>query len=431
MSYPKKYSFKDTEIEENTAFVIMPFNEEMSIIYGEILQVCLELKISCVRDSDIFNSRVIMDNILDGISTSELIIVDLSQKNPNVYYELGIAHSIRDENSVVLLSQNIDESPFDIKHRSILEYNKLNLPKFKNDLKKRIEINKYSSRKRQFLKTYLKNNRVSESEIQLFLEVSSRISKSKVDLIYNLLKNNDLDYKESDIDSLNSYFAQLDDYNGGIISSSSSLFKMLVFSSDLILNSYSNLAKKILVESNHDIIHLDDPDAFSFIAEYCFRLIEKNKLKTDAISWLLNYLKNYRMGRIDLVRSKIEDFLVRTSDQDVNSSLLKAIRSDSLILREAMADVCGQKNLQESIPFLLDVLKSEKNPYVARSCITALTKLKASDSAEEIFNWMMLNKNKWGKEAVSASLKNIALSALRDLDEQGGFLKSFEAVTKE
>ncbi|KAB8151421.1 hypothetical protein EZY14_018985 [Kordia sp. TARA_039_SRF] len=428
MAYPRDFIFENRNIEENTAFVIIPFNEEMSFIYGEILQVCIELKISCIRADEIFDNRSVMGNILDEISSSEVIIADLSQKNPNVYYELGIAHSIRDENSVLLLTDSIEQIPFDIKNRSILIYNRNNIHKFKNDLRKKIQTNRYSIRKKLFFKTFLLNNGISENETESFIKISRKLSKTKIEIVYNILKKEKKDYSENDINSLYVYFSQLREYNNGVIRDSVNIFKMLVFTSDIILNKYNSVLNNILIKSNNDLIHVDDEDTFSFASEYCFKIIDKNLHKTKAINWLLNYLKNYKMGRIDLVRSKIESFLVKTNDSDVNLSLLNTINSDNITLREAIVDICGQKRLKSAIPYIIETLKLEKNPHVARSCITSLARMKATESINAIFNWMISNNDKWGDNPVSGSLKSVALTALMDLDEKGHLLNNFKRI---
>ena len=55
----------------------------------------------------------ILERILRGISSSELLIADLTGKNPNVFYELGLAHT--QTKNVLLLTQNIDDVPFDLR----------------------------------------------------------------------------------------------------------------------------------------------------------------------------------------------------------------------------------------------------------------------------------------------------------------------------
>lgn len=61
-----------------------------------------------------------MKDVLKSISLADYLIADLTGRNPNVYYELGIAHALMKK--VVLLAQDLQDIPFDLKHQRILEY---------------------------------------------------------------------------------------------------------------------------------------------------------------------------------------------------------------------------------------------------------------------------------------------------------------------
>jgi len=376
-----------------------------------------------------FSSKSIVEEILDKIAKSEIIIADLSDKNPNVYYELGIAHSLRNEDAVILITNDIEKSPFDINHRYILVYNSLNLMKFRSDLKRRIIFSRNISRKKEFFKRFLINNGIKKNEIEIFIDISEKLSQIKFELVHDIINNYKREYKEQDIESLFDFFTKLEDYQAGIIRKSTLLLKMEVFISSTVINYFENIAKKMMTKPGFDIIQLDNFDHFHFIAEYCFRLIEIGKLKQETLEWLVNYLTNYRMGRIDIIRTKIENFLIKVKDRDVEDLILHMLQSSSITVKESAADICGQKNLTSAIPFLNTLIKTEENPHVVRSCITALVRLKAYESAEIIHDWMIQNSDKWGEHAVSASLKNIAFVALRELDKSKFYLHKFEEFT--
>lgn len=424
--YPRDYSLQIIEVEQNTAFVIMPFQKEFENIYGEICQTCIDLKMDCKRADEIFSNRAIMETILEKIATSEIIIADLTEKNPNVYYEVGIAHSLRDQDAVILITQSIESSPFDINHRSILIYDQRNLIKFRSDLKRRIIFSRSISKKKEFFKSFLLNNSIKKHEVDSFIDVSDKLSQRKLEIIYDLINVSRKEYQAEEVESLYDFFTQLEEYQAGLIKKSALLLKLEVYTSPILLNKFEEIAKKILVRSNFNLIHLDNVDHFNFIAEFCFRLIELNKFKSEALSWIIDYLANYRMGRIDIIRSKIETFLVRTKDKDVDFSILQMLQSSSVTIRESAADICGQKELTSAIPFLTTLIKVEENPHVVRSCITALTRLKGYESAEVIFDWMTQNQDKWGDKAVSGSLKRIAILALKELDQTKVHLEKFE-----
>jgi hypothetical protein len=46
--------------------------------------------------------------------------VDFTEKNPNVMYETGIAHTLGKH--VVPITQSLDDVPFDMRHHRVLKY---------------------------------------------------------------------------------------------------------------------------------------------------------------------------------------------------------------------------------------------------------------------------------------------------------------------
>jgi nucleoside 2-deoxyribosyltransferase len=103
-------------------FIIMPFGiQDLEDLYNEfILPVLDACKLECARGDDIFGSNVVMEDVKAAISTADLVIADLSGQNPNVFYEVGIAHTLG--KPVLLLSQSIEDVPFDLRHRRVLPY---------------------------------------------------------------------------------------------------------------------------------------------------------------------------------------------------------------------------------------------------------------------------------------------------------------------
>ncbi len=102
-------------------FVMMPFQEKLQPVYSDhILRVMKKLHLSCKRGDDFFSSRSIMEEIWSAIYHSRLCIADCTGRNPNVFYELGITHTVGRD--CVLISQSIDDIPFDIRHLRIIIY---------------------------------------------------------------------------------------------------------------------------------------------------------------------------------------------------------------------------------------------------------------------------------------------------------------------
>lgn len=61
-----------------------------------------------------------MEKVWEGICAAELIIADCTEKNPNVFYEIGMAHTVGKK--VVLITRSDKDIPSDIKHFDYIPY---------------------------------------------------------------------------------------------------------------------------------------------------------------------------------------------------------------------------------------------------------------------------------------------------------------------
>ena len=103
------------------AFVLMPFDKEFNDVYKHLIHDPLsEAGYDVKRADNLLNQRNILKDIIESIISSDLIVADLTATNPNVYYELGIAHS-RGKN-VIMISQDIEELPFDLLSYRVILY---------------------------------------------------------------------------------------------------------------------------------------------------------------------------------------------------------------------------------------------------------------------------------------------------------------------
>jgi hypothetical protein len=137
--YPKKF-YADTElrVRNGTAFILMPFATGFREVYDNIAEV-LEgeaVAFDCKRADDVFGSGHIIELILRSIGEAEVVIADVTTKNPNVFYELGIAHMVKDLEHVVIITQCEDDVPFDLRPFRYIMYqqNEPGLRKLKRDI---------------------------------------------------------------------------------------------------------------------------------------------------------------------------------------------------------------------------------------------------------------------------------------------------------
>ena len=71
-------------------------------------------------DDEIFGTGKIIDQIWLGINNAKVLVAELTTRNPNVFYELGLAHALK--KPVVLVSANEPDVPFDLKHIRVIYY---------------------------------------------------------------------------------------------------------------------------------------------------------------------------------------------------------------------------------------------------------------------------------------------------------------------
>jgi hypothetical protein len=106
----------------NSCFVMQPFAGPLGGYYDLIFKPAIEQAgMKAVRaDAEIFGTGKIIDQIWRGIRSATVLIAELTSKNPNVFYELGLAHAL--EKPVVLVSSNQDDVPFDLRHIRVILY---------------------------------------------------------------------------------------------------------------------------------------------------------------------------------------------------------------------------------------------------------------------------------------------------------------------
>jgi hypothetical protein len=107
---------------EDSCFVMMPFAEPHGNYYSKIYDPAIrKAGLRPVRaDDEIFAIGKIIDQIWTGINKAKVLVAELTTRNPNVFYELGLAHALK--KPVVLVSANEPDVPFDLKHIRVIYY---------------------------------------------------------------------------------------------------------------------------------------------------------------------------------------------------------------------------------------------------------------------------------------------------------------------
>ncbi|TMI64367.1 MAG: hypothetical protein E6H07_00175 [Bacteroidetes bacterium] len=98
-------------------FVLMPFDPRFDPEWKLIKETAESspFNLKCERADEFDHPGYVMTDVMEKIGEASLVIVVVNVQNPNVYYELGIAHSFKNSNQVVLISDSIDSVPFDLR----------------------------------------------------------------------------------------------------------------------------------------------------------------------------------------------------------------------------------------------------------------------------------------------------------------------------
>ena len=107
-------------MKKKLCFVLMPFKETYRQVYDVVLKPTVEsLGYECIRADDIRVQRNIMRDVIELIDRADVMIADLTDSNPNVFYELGICHALARQ--TVVITQSMADVPFDLRsYRTIL-----------------------------------------------------------------------------------------------------------------------------------------------------------------------------------------------------------------------------------------------------------------------------------------------------------------------
>ncbi len=112
---------RESTLPKAFIFVLIPFGQDFDDIYKfGIKGAANEVGAYAERLDDQIFTEGMLDRIFNQISKADVIVADMTGRNPNVFYEVGYAHALG--KIVLLLTQDSDDIPFDLKHRQHTVY---------------------------------------------------------------------------------------------------------------------------------------------------------------------------------------------------------------------------------------------------------------------------------------------------------------------
>ncbi len=108
------------EIQPDLLSAMMPFSAEFGDVHQSIRQAAEGAGMRCQRADDIWENPAVIQDVVALIDRSQIVVCDCTGRNPNVFYEAGIAHTLGRE--VILITQNEHDIPFDLRHLRYIRY---------------------------------------------------------------------------------------------------------------------------------------------------------------------------------------------------------------------------------------------------------------------------------------------------------------------
>jgi chaperonin GroEL len=108
-------------VDPELCFVLIPFKEPFLEYYEEVIKVAAGATgLKAGNAGEVYGNAPIIQDIWRSIWKAAIVIADVTDRNPNVNYELGICHALGVP--TILITQRMDDVPFDYRHRRCILY---------------------------------------------------------------------------------------------------------------------------------------------------------------------------------------------------------------------------------------------------------------------------------------------------------------------
>ena len=120
MAQSTVFKIPTTPAQTDLVSIMMPFSAELSAVHKAIEAGCKTAGLKCERADNVWESSEVIQDIFSLIYRSRIVISDLTGRNPNVFYETGIAHTLG--RPVIPIAQHESDVPFDLRHHRFISY---------------------------------------------------------------------------------------------------------------------------------------------------------------------------------------------------------------------------------------------------------------------------------------------------------------------
>ncbi|WP_129351745.1 HEAT repeat domain-containing protein [Solidesulfovibrio carbinolicus] len=396
LHYPRDIARSWREYNKNTCFFLMPFKDKFRKVYSSILQELKKIGFYCTRVDLEDQEGAIINRIVKGIISSHFVVVDLTDQNSNVFYELGLSHALKDSQNVILISQSMDFVPADIKHLRVIVYSLDDMFELVDRVRQHVEKYMHGfdiklSIRQQYGHLFCNENASFEIE-DFFSPLIVEYPKVLLPLVH---KKHDPSLGWHDIMGC---FFKIRNGIGYNIKTNRPMARAItaVYIDMLILyQDISEIKSEILQAlSREEIVGgFSEREKLDQVINLVFKLVTIDSIKQEAIDWIIKYLSRPKVAGVDLARARVEEFVIKENAHELNAQLTKVLSSPVDLQRENISDILGEIGDPSFVSPLENALAIEKNYYAARSIITALGKIAIPESGVRILSWIKVHSN--------------------------------------
>lgn len=183
------YAINLRSVNMKKCFVVSPIGEDGSETRANadklfkyiIKPVCEDCNFEAVRVDKLNDTNSITQTIIENLESADLVIADITEHNPNVFYEMG--YRARTQRPIIHLKSKNEKLPFDVNTIRTFEYDLTDLDsveEIKSRLVKTIETFNFSIIEELDVPEEKEN--ISSSIMQVLFEISDKIDDLKVEM---------------------------------------------------------------------------------------------------------------------------------------------------------------------------------------------------------------------------------------------------------
>ena len=383
--YPKQFKDIKHKLDENTCFIIMPFHEQKKNVYETIKQAIHACGLNYDRSDELKKSSPFISKIISSIASAYYLIVDISGLNANVLYELGIAHTLRDADRVLILKDTETECPSDLKHINYFSYNESNNLQLYDHVINFLKSNHYINdlKELMLLLDIIDNTDNSKNALAILQNELSSHCITLIHLLNNLVDGiSERECNEVLIALFDLIFTNLKPAKQSV----SDVFLKLICLLLRKLPCTYNLSKFITIAYTNANVDEEEQGILNIRTEIAIELLKFEYKYSELYDWIKLFLYKSSPASVDLARYKLHVGFINSASCRVKEFLLNILEEEkNCTLIEHSLNLCRAKSIKEAVVPALKIIEENDNPYVFRSGIDLIADIGSMRQQEKMF----------------------------------------------